>query len=298
MIATEALLVLLRLNLVAAAAITLVLLIRPLVRRWLGAHQVYLSWLIVPVAVIGAITPAPESSDPVPPLEATVGGAFDWLSQGGHGWMLAAVWAAGVAVCASMVAWRYGRFLAQERAGVAGPAIVGVVSPRVVTPIDFEARYTPEECRLVRAHERAHIDRMDARCNALVLAVQCLNWFNPLIHLAARAIRFDQELACDATVMTQLPGERRRYAEALLHSQHGALASPLGCDWSSAGARLLMTRLTTLLEKPPGEDRCELGDMMLACLWTVVLITAWTAQPPNRHHTTFVLTPMTLRIEG
>ena len=298
MIATEVLLVLLRLNLVAAAAILLVLSIRPLIRRALGAHQVYLSWLIVPLAVLGAIAPAPESSDPIRPLEARVWDAGAWLSQGGHGWTLIAVWAAGAAVCASVVAWRYARFLAQERAGVAGPAIVGVVSPRVVTPIDFEDLYTPEECRLVRAHERAHIDRMDARCNALVLAVQCLNWFNPLIHLAARAIRFDQELACDATVMTQLPGERRRYAEALLHSQHGALASPLGCDWSSAGARLLMTRLTTLLEKPPGEDRCEFGDMMLACVWTVVLITAWTAQPPNRHHTTFVLTPMTLRIEG
>ncbi len=292
-IATEALLLLIRLNLVAAAAIALVLLLRPLVRRWFGAHQVYLSWLIFPVAMLGAIIPAPEGSRAVGSLEQTVGAAHGWLADGPHRWMLACVWAAGVLVSIGVVALRYGRFLAQERSGLAGPAIVGVVSPRVVTPADFEIRFTPQECRLVRAHERAHIDRLDARCNALVLAMQCLNWFNPLLHLAARAIRFDQELACDATVMTRLPTERRRYAETLLLSQHGASASPLGCDWSGPGARLLKTRLTTLMEKRPAEERCELGDMLLASLWAVVLITAWTAQPPDRRardaHTNVVL---------
>ena len=186
----------------------------------------------------------------------------------------------------------------QERSGFAGPAIVGVVTPRLVTPSDFEDRFTPEECRLVRAHERAHIDRLDARCNALVLAFQCLCWFNPLVYLAARAVRFDQELACDATVMTRLPMERRRYAEALLHSQRGAAVSPLGCDWSCAGARLLMTRLTTLMEKRPGEDRCAVGDMLLACIWAFVLVTAWAAQPPDRRardaHTHVILMPLNM----
>ncbi len=98
--------------------------------------------------------------------------------------------------------------------------------------------------------------------------------------------------------MTRLPTERRRYAEALLHSHHSAAASPLGCDWSSAGARLLMTRLTTLMEKRPGESQCELGDMLLACLWVLVLVTAWTAQPPDRRvreaHTNIILLPQRL----
>jgi len=297
-VATEGLLLLLRLNLVGGAAILLVLLLRPLLRRWFGAHQAYMAWLIAPVAVIGALIPAPEGSGPVRPLEAEVGRAHDWLQAGDHRWVLVGLWAAGVLVSVAVTAWRYRRFLEQEVAGRAGPAIVGVVSPRLVTPADFEDRFTPEECRLVRAHERAHMDRLDARCNAVVLAFQCLNWFNPLLHLAARAIRFDQELACDATVMTRLPTERRRYAEALLHSQHGLAATPLGCDWSCPGARRLMTRLTTLMEKRPGESRCELGDMLLASLWAIVLITAWSAQPPDRRsrdaHLNIILMPLSL----
>ena len=295
-IATEGLLLLIRLNLVACAAIVLVLLPRPLIRRWFGAHQAYLSWLIVPVAVLGAMIPAAEGAGAVGSWEHAVGAAHAWLSSGPHRWMIACIWAAGVLISMGGVALRYWRFLAQQRAGLAGPAIVGIVMPRVVTPSDFEVRFTPEQCRLVRAHERAHIDRLDARCNALVLAMQCLNWFNPLIHLAASAMRFDQELACDATVMTRLPTERRRYAETLLLSQCGASASPLGCDWSGPGARLLMTRVTTLMGKRPGEARYELGDMLLAGLWTLVLITAWTAQPPDRRardaHTDVILMEM------
>ena len=301
-IAIEGLLTFARLNLVAAAAIALVLLFRPLVRRWFDSHQPYLSWLIVPVALVGAIIPAQEGSGPVGGLEAAIGDAHGWLTAGSNVWVLAVIWAAGVVLSTSVAVWRYRRFLSQEHSGLAGPAVVGIVSPRVVTPADFEARFTPEECRLVRAHERAHIDRMDARWNAVVLAAQCLCWFNPLVHLAARAMRFDQELACDATVMTRLPTERRRYAEALLHSRNGAAASPLGCDWSSAGARLMMTRLTTLLRRPPKEDRCELGDLLLACLWSAVLITAWSAQPPDRRareaHTNVILMPVDLSHSG
>ena len=301
-IATEALLLLVRLNLVAAFAIALVLVVRPLVRRWFGAHPAYLAWLLVPVALLGAIIPAPEGAGPVAPLEAAVGGAHLWLSAGVDSWILAGVWMAGILAAASVVARRYARFLDEEKAGRAGPAIVGIVSPRVVMPSDFDARFTPEECRLVRAHERAHIDRLDARCNALVLAMQCVNWFNPLVHWAAQAIRFDQELACDATVMTRLPTERRRYAEALLRSQHAAVASPLGCDWSCPGARLLMTRLTTLMEKQPTEHRCELGDMLLAGLWALVLVAGWTAQPPDRRardaHADVVLVRLEPRVNG
>ena len=280
-IATEVLLLLIRLNVVAAGAIALVMLVRPLVRRWFGPHQVYLSWLLVPVSVAGAIIPPPEGSGPVQPVEAALGDAHGWLAGGEHGWLLTAVWLAGALVCIAVATCRYARFRKQERAGKAGPAIVGIVSPRVVIPSDFEARFTPDECRLVRAHERAHIDRLDSRCNAVVLAAQCLCWFNPLIHLGGRAMRFDQELACDATVMTRLPTERRRYAEALLHSRQTA-ASPLGCDWSSAGARLMMMRLTTLMTRGPREESCRIGDMLLACLWMMVLTTAWQAQAPDR----------------
>ena len=279
--ATEGLLFLIRFNVVAGAAIAMVLLLRPFVRRWLGAHQTYVFWLTVPVALAGLLIPPMESSGAVGPLESAADVTRIWLWAGTHRWLVAEVWALGVLVSTVVIAWRYAAFLSQARSGRAGPAIVGIVAPRLVTPSDFQARFTPAEQRLVRAHERAHMDRLDPRWNAVILAAQCLNWFNPLVHLAARAVRFDQELACDATVMAKLPTQRRLYAETLLRS-HCGTASPLGCGWSGAGARLLTTRLTTLLGRRPGTERSELGDMLIAGLWTCVLGAAWLAQPPDR----------------
>ena len=279
--ATEALILLARLNLAASAAIALVLLLRPFVRRGFGAHGVYGLWLIVPLAMVGALAPHIEAAGPAAPLEAVRDRAGAWLSAGPHGLALVAAWALGLLVSIGVFAWRYGRFLAEARRGCAGPAIIGVFGPRLVTPADFSTRFTPDERRLVRAHERAHMDRLDARWNALALALQCVNWFNPLVHVAICAMRFDQELACDATVMGRLPAERRRYAETLLCS-HETIVSPLGCGWMGARSRPLATRITTLMRRRPGEGRRGLGTLLLAVLWTAALAGAWAAQPPYR----------------
>jgi beta-lactamase regulating signal transducer with metallopeptidase domain len=280
---TETLLLLARLNLAATAAIVLVLLLRPLVRRRLRAQITYALWLAVPLAGAWALTRPAALLDPAGVR------AEAWLSA--HGRALAMAWAAGVVASVLLVAIRYARFQALARQGRAGPAIVGVLAPRLVLPADFPLRFTADEQRMVRAHERAHIDRLDARFNALALALQCLNWFNPLAYAAVRAMHFDQELACDATVMMRLPGERKRYAEALLRSQTASIASPLGCDWLGAGCHPLVTRLTTLLQARPedGERDVEAGAwwswiLLVATILVGVLAGAWAFLPAVRDH--------------
>jgi beta-lactamase regulating signal transducer with metallopeptidase domain len=280
--ASDALVLLARLNLVVSAAIMLVLLLRPLVRQRLGAHQAYLLWLLAPVALVGAMLPAMFGAGPAGVLEQALSGTRAWLAVGSRGWIVTDLWGIGVICAAVAVAWRYAWFLAQARSGRAGPAVVGVITPRLVVPSDFADRFTPDERRLVRAHERAHMDRLDSRCNAIVLALQCLNWFNPLVHIAASALRFDQELACDATVMTRLPTARRQYAETLLRSQLGAAVSPLGCGWSRPGVHQLAIRLATLMQRHPSSRRSDLGDVLISVLWAVIIASAWSAQPPDR----------------
>ena len=74
------------------------------------------------------------------------------------------------------------RFVRAARQVRAGPAVVGVLRPRIVTPGDFEGAYSPQERRLVLAHEATHIARQDSRINAMAALVRCLNWFNPADH--------------------------------------------------------------------------------------------------------------------
>jgi len=161
----------------------------------------------------------------------------------------------------------------------AGPAVVGVLRPRIVTPADFEARFAAKERGLILAHESVHLRRGDARVNALAAAGQCLGWFNPLVHLAAHRMRIDQELACDATVLGEAPAHRRLYAEVLLKTQLASQALPLGCHWPPTSDHPLKERIAMLKSPLPAPARRTLGFAAVALLGLGTACAAWAAQP-------------------
>src|SRR5580658_10661132 len=73
------------------------------------------------------------------------------------------------------------------------------------------------EARLVVLHEMIHIRRRDVLLNWISLLTLALHWFNPLAWVAMRRLRADQELACDAAVLTLIaPAERGAYGRTLL----------------------------------------------------------------------------------
>jgi len=277
--AADVLIALARANLAASVAILLVFLARSSVRRWLGAQLAYASWILVPIAAAGSLTPLDVSARPLASARAISLAAKAWLAAGPDA-ILVGLWLIGLAASLAWVVWSQYRYGLAARAGQAGPAVFGVIAPRLVVPADYSARFTPEQRRLIRAHERAHMDRLDPRFNALAVLLQCLGWFNPLLHLAVRAMRLDQELACDATVIARLPGDRRRYAEALLISQRASVYAPLGCHWGGRSVHPLEARILTLMRPQPAQDRRDAGMIGLAVFAVIIGIGAWAAQPP------------------
>ena len=277
----DLLLALARCNLAAGAAILAVLALRAPLRRWLGAGRAYAAWLIVPLAAAGSLMPAELASGAAGPIEASNDHAQAWLSAGDHAGALTLVWLCGALVAIAVAAWRHGRFCAAVRAGRAGPAAVGVIQPRLVMPADFAQRFSDDERRLVRAHELAHIERLDARYNTAAALATWVCWFNPLLHLGVRAMRLDQELACDATVVGRLPAARRLYAETLLRTHPAAVTPVLGCQWSSR-AHPLEARIRMLAARMPSQARRDLGLALLAAAWASAFGTAWAMQPPAR----------------
>ena len=278
--AADVLIALARANLAASVAILLVFLTRSSVRRWLGAQLAYASWILVPIAATGSLTPLDVSARPLASARAVSLAAKAWLAAGPDA-ILVGFWLVGLTTSVAWVVWSQYRYGQAARSGRAGPAVFGVIAPRLVVPSDYAARFAPEQRRLIRAHERAHMDRLDPRFNALAVLLQCLGWFNPLLHLAAHAMRLDQELACDAMVITRLPGERRRYAEALLVSQRAPVYAPLGCHWGGGrSVHPLEARIVTLMQPQPAQDRRDAGAIGLAVLALVIGLAAWAAQPP------------------
>lgn len=270
---SEILAAVLRANLVAAAVVLAVLAMRIPFRRLFGPELAYGLWAAPPLAVIATLLPA-RTVDEVA-SHALAEAVADISAPG------LILWATGVAVTALALARAQLRFLARARAGQAGPSVVGVISPRIVMPAD-PAAFTDEERALIRAHEREHVARHDPRAAALAAAMQTLCWFNPLVHLGARVMRLDQELACDAAVLRRRPRDRGLYARTLLKTQLATQALPFGCHWPARSVHPLEVRVA-LLRDTRRHDGLT-GPLLVGAALFASAVSAWSLQPPAPRH--------------
>ncbi|MBI1199833.1 MAG: hypothetical protein GC203_18390 [Phenylobacterium sp.] len=227
-------------NVTASTATLAVALARPPARKVFGAEAAYALWVVPPIVAFLTLLAVmvPVDSDRYSTAAAT---AIRWPALG----PAAIVWAVGAIAMAVAFAVAQHRFMAQVRAGRGGPAVVGLIWPRIVLPADDDG-YTAEERDLIRAHERAHVARRDPRAAALVSLAQCVCWFNPVMHLGAYLLRLDQEVACDAAVTMRRPWARALYARTLLKTQLGGAPLPFACCLRPWGQHPLEVRIALL----------------------------------------------------
>lgn len=271
---TEVLTHLLRVNLVGGVAILVVLALRMPVRRWFGPETSYLLWAVPPLCAIATLLPARSTED--------VKGAGALASAvAGISAPALTIWVLGVVVFLFALTWMQARFAGALKAGRAGPAVIGIIAPRIVMPAD-DGTYTSAERSLIRAHEREHVARRDPRAAAGAAFAQALCWFNPLVHVAAHVMRLDQELACDAAVLRRRPNDRCLYAKTLLKSQLATQALPFGCHWPPRAQHPLEIRIALLRDARRHDGM--LGQLLIAGLLVAGSLTAWSVQPPVPRH--------------
>lgn len=247
---------LVQVSLCSALAILFVLGVRALLAHRLGPVATYQLWAAIPVSLFACLLPVsaqPESVVQLASVLSTIqavvadSAAVKNGDQSGLINIGIGVWLAGLILSAIHQVWMQHRFVRclgplrqisgriyQASSGIGTPALVGALWPRIVLPNNFESSYTPEQQALIVLHEQTHLKRGDAQINAVVAALRCVFWFNPLVHWAADRLRQDQELACDAVVLRQRPFSRRHYAEAILNSQLADIGLPVGCQWQSS----------------------------------------------------------------
>lgn len=66
-------------------------------------------------------------------------------------------------------------------------------------------KLSTRELHHVFLHELAHVRRADSLQNGLLLILQALHWFNPVVWFAFRCLRADRELAADALALPPAP---------------------------------------------------------------------------------------------
>jgi beta-lactamase regulating signal transducer with metallopeptidase domain/ankyrin repeat protein len=312
--AADLLTLLVRANLALGAGILLVLVLRRPVRSLLGARTAYGLWLVAPLAALAVLLPArtvtipapaarlsaastPTTiAPPAPTMAVSSAAPRDRVAPPRLNDALVAVWGLVALLAIGVQAERQRRFIKSlgrlrgdadlfhaEHAGV-GPAVIGALLPKVVLPADFAARFTLEEQALILAHERNHLSVGDAQINALTTAVQCLFWFNPLVHFGAGRLRIDQEIACDAAVLTRFPVARLAYGEAMLKTQLAPHAPPLGCHWPASANKQLKERFVMLKQHRQGRGHRLVGGGAVAAVVLGAGFAVWASQPARVVH--------------
>ncbi len=127
------------------------------------------------------------------------------------------------------------------------PLSVGLFrrSVRVILP---RRSYTAEDLELVLRHEIVHIGREDAWSKFFLVFCAAMCWFNPLMWLAMRKSAEDLELSCDETVLLDADESLRRKYASLLLSTAGDGRGFTSC--LSASARTMRYRLRSVVRPP------------------------------------------------
>jgi len=146
------------------------------------------------------------------------------------------------------------------------PVAFGLFDKVVALPPLFMAQPDLHGRDLAIAHELAHHRGHDLAANFAAQALLALHWWNPVAWAAWRAMRRDQEAACDARVMAGRGREdRARYATLLAGIAAGprlGLSAPMACPM--LGDSAIVHRLRALARSDLSRGRRRAGRGLLA----------------------------------
>ena len=87
---------------------------------------------------------------------------------------------------------------------------------KIIIPEALLETIASHELRLIIAHEMAHIKRRDHWVRWIEWLACAVFWWNPLVWWAGHNLRTNEEICCDALVLSRLRTNPRHYAGALL----------------------------------------------------------------------------------
>lgn len=144
-----------------------------------------------------------------------------------------------------------------------GPAVRGVLSPRILLPVGIDRLLNPREFRAVLIHELAHARRRDNLIRLLYEATLCALWFHPLMWLAGARMALYRELSCDEDVI------RRAHGQALV-SALAKLAVPTEAGVLQATASSHLSYRLALLVEPPEATHRNASVVLTSLFFSVI----------------------------
>jgi beta-lactamase regulating signal transducer with metallopeptidase domain len=173
-----------------------------------------------------------------------------------------------------------GRIRLVETPAVSSPVAFGVRDKVVALPPLFMAMADRSARDLAIAHELAHHRGHDIAANFAAQPLLALHWFNPLAWIGWRAMRRDQEAACDARVLESCGREQRAaYADLIASFAAGprlALAAPMACPMAGGlwAEKSIIHRLRSLSMADVSPRRRLVGRILLVGAMLALPLTA------------------------
>ena len=162
----------------------------------------------------------------------------------------------------------------------AGPAVVGLLRPRIVLPV-WLLDSPPEQQAAVMAHENSHIDAHDPIVLTIALCLIAFMPWNLPLWWQLRRLRCAVEVDCDARVL-EAGHKFSIYGETLIavgERQSRYIGSVAGMSESGS---FLERRLKLMLRKPA--KRKLLVAVFLGCMSITLVTLAAQVSPPNMNN--------------
>jgi hypothetical protein len=135
----------------------------------------------------------------------------------------------------------------------------------------------PEQLKYVILHELAHVKRNDIAAILVMRVLLAIHWFNPILWYAYYRMREDQEIACDAFVLSRVGREETRpYVQTLIELVEAASlpARIPGLAGISGTMRKFKRRMSTILSlQPYSFGRSMFGLLLFIALGLLTLTT-------------------------
>ena len=154
------------------------------------------------------------------------------------------------------------------------PVSAGYIHPAIYLP---DRPYVDGDLDWILKHEMTHLAGHDSWLCLGFLLFRCVFWWNPLVHLAQRAVKEVLELRCDKAVLTGVEAtDRLAYVEALYRAGHQARPGALrfmgaGTCFAQPGEpAALALRAKMAMDAPAKRDKAALAALALSVALFVV----------------------------
>ncbi|MHB1652074.1 MAG: M56 family metallopeptidase [Desulfitobacteriaceae bacterium] len=98
------------------------------------------------------------------------------------------------------------------------PVLLGFFRPILLLPYHLLDEINSDELKHIFLRELTHFKRKDFAVNGLMVFLEIIHWFNPLVWYGFYIMHQDSEIACDALVLSRMEHEERQnYGYTIIH---------------------------------------------------------------------------------